>query len=208
MALTQAQWLSKLQGLLPAWWFDLPQNQQAVLNGIAAVFAEVDQEKDNYFAQTMIGQSNGAILDEHAAERSLTRQTGELDPSLRYRTVNIVNQTAAAQIKALVDSLLVIGPCTVKEDYKDVAYASRGNFLNRHELLTAYHNDMLTIVTPPQQHVPYSFLSRKNFCSRQNFAGSTATATAIYNAVIAAVNSAKAFGVLFKIVELNTVVHN
>jgi hypothetical protein len=202
MALTQAQWYQKLRGFLPAWWFEQENHQDAVLQGMSAIFAELDVEADNHFNETFITRSTAPVIDAHGAERNVTRLSGELDQPLSQRIRYILNQSNPNAIATLVNSLLVRGTCTVREHATDRIFCG-GSFLNRHEVFTDEFYNVFSIVVDKQVHDPYSFLSRGNFASRGDFVGSNESSLAQFQAIVEAVNKAKAFGVLYRVTETN-----
>jgi hypothetical protein len=204
MAMSQAQWFTKLKSFLPSWWYENEKYQIAVLEAMAAVFAELDIEADNHFNETFISKATAPVLDAHGAERSVDRLTGELDAPFSQRIRYIINQSNPVDIKTMVDSLLIKGKCDIREHgLGDALFASRGSFCNRHEVFTDISYDTFSIVVDKQLHDPYSFLSRENFASREDFIGSSESSLPIFQAIAAAVNKAKAFGVLYRISETN-----
>lgn len=203
MALTKDQWFLKIKSWLPEWWFEKQNHQVAALYGLAAVLSELDQETDNHLAQTFISQSDAPVLDAHGDERNVDRLDGELNSPYSNRIRHIVNQSNPTALKALVDSLLTRGKSTIREHDTDRIFASRGSFLNRHEVFTdAFHN-VFSIVVDKQVHAPYSFLSRGNFAGRGTFVGTGQSDTARLQAIVAAVNKSKAFGVMYRLTETN-----
>jgi hypothetical protein len=202
MALTTEQWFLKIKSWLPDWWFEQPNHQVALLHGIAAIFAELDQEADNHVNETFISKSTAPVLDAHGDERNVDRLDGELDGPYSSRIRYIVNQSNPQAIKTLVDSILARGKSTIREHDTDRIFCGQ-SFFNRHEVFTdAFHN-VFSIVVDKQVHAPYSFLSRGNFAGRNTFVGTGQSDTARLQAIVAAVNKSKAFGVMYRLTETN-----
>lgn len=203
MALTRDQWLQKITNWIPRWWFEQELYPTAVYSAIAGIFAQLDEDVDDQVAATFIDQSVPPILDLLADERNEAPITGEDISVYRARIKLITSQTQKAKIKALVDSLLLTGECQIIEAPVDAPYCSRRAFCSRGAVPLGFRQNYFLILVPPQTHVPYTFASRSYFTSREHFVGSISTLNTVYATIIAAVDKAKAFGVMYGILETN-----
>lgn len=202
MALTESQWVHKLKAWVPGWWFEQEPNATAIITGMARVFSALEADADAQVALTYLDQSEAPELDAIGDERNVDRLTDELDPAYAIRIKTSVNTTSKAMIKQLVDALLLVGTCDIREGFgPDNIFASRGSYLGRHEYLNEYSYNTFTIVIDPQIHAPLSYCSRGYYLGRGNYAGSELSSSTIYANIEAAVTRAKAFGVFYKIVE-------
>lgn len=201
MALTQAQWNTKIRSLLPSWWFEQDRRTPGLIQAIAAVFAQLDIDANDAFNSTFITRSTAPILDVLGDERNLTRLSGETDANYASRIQRITSETDKISIKAAVDALLSNPGCKILETPIDNPYLSRGCYLSRDSYLTDIQKNFFWIVIPKQTHAAYSFASRGNYMSRLDFMGTATTTQTLYPSIITLVNAMKAFGVLFGIVE-------
>lgn len=203
MALTQAQWNTKITSFLPSWWFEQDRRAPALVQAIAAIFAQLDHDGLDAFNSTFITRATAPVLDLLGDERNLTRLAGESDPRFAARIQRITSQTDRISIKAAVDSLLINPGCKLLESPMDNPYCNRGSFCSRDNYLVGIRDNFFVLVIPKQLHLPYSFMSRGNYQSRKDFMGSSTTTQTLYPTIIVLVNAMKAFGVLFSIVESN-----
>jgi|SRR5665213_449169 len=210
MAQTKSQWAAKLKSFVPGWWFQEGSYfAAAVFNAAAAVFATLDQDQEDMLNTTFITRSAAPVEDLLGDERSKTRLTGETNPNYATRIQRITSFTDAPDILAAVNAILSNPGAKLLEAPTDSPYCSRGTFLSRDNYLSAFLDNYFAIVVPLQNHVPYTFAFDGNeataqqlyFASRKNFVGNSGSSEAIYPALIALVNSMKAFGVLFRVIE-------
>jgi len=202
MAQSQAQWYEKLKGFVPKWWFEQEKLAPAIFQAMAAVYAEAELKIENNQKETFILQADGDYLDAHGDERTVPRLPSEADDFYRQRVRNIVNSSNYPDIKALVDSLLINGESTIREHaYGDIVCFSRESFYSRAEVLTDAWYNVFSIIVDNQLHEPYSFYSRENFLSREDFVGSTTSDIKIFEQIVEAVNKSKAIGVQYRLLE-------
>lgn len=202
MALTQAQWYEKLRKLVPSWMFEQEKITVAVFQAWAAVLAQVHQDADDAFAASFITSAVAPALEKLAEERSIVEIEDESITNYRSRIQKITSNSDKPAIKALIDSFLFTGECTILEAPGDSLYCSRGVYLSRGEYLIGFARNFFLVLIPKQAHPPYSFLSREYFASRQNFMGSLDLRDTLFTSIITAVNQVKAFGVMWELVEI------
>ncbi len=106
MALSAAQWNSKIKKFVPAWRFTEAPTEQAFFQAIAALFNAYDNDLDDHFNSTFYTRATTPILDDEGAERSVTRESGELDASYAARIQVIANSNNLTALKAAVDGCL------------------------------------------------------------------------------------------------------
>ena len=206
MALTQQQWYEKLRKFVPSWTFEDEKTSVAVFQAIAAVLAQVQSDADASFNATFLSRSTAPILDVEGDERGVARLTDEEDSSYYPRIQRITSNTDPASIKAIVDSFLLFGECTILESPLDSPYCSRDAYCSRSIFIINATRNYFLILIPKQIHAPYAFCSRLTFTSRHtwqsNFVGSLDASDSIFASIIAAVDQAKAFGVMYGILEV------
>ena len=202
MALSQTQWLAKLKKFVPGWVFSQANHfNEAIFSGIAKVFERIQLDYEDHTRQTFIADSDGEYLDLHGSERRTIRIAGENDPTYAPRIQVLKNKSSCPKIKEIVDNLLLVGIATVQEDFDSTIFADREHFINRGEIIIDIIRWAFTILLDRQIHAPYSFLDREHFADREDFVGEAETSDLIYASVLEAVSNAKAFGVLYRIIE-------
>ena len=204
MALTIDQWNAKIRKWVPSDIFiDHGVEKEVITSAffyaVAAMFQQIDQDKDDQFNTTFITRSTAPIEDLLGDERGKIRFVGESDANYAARIQAITSMTDTVNIKAAVDKLLLIAGCLIKESPRDNPYANRSTFCNRDDYVTAFGRNFFTLITPRQVHAPYSFSD--SAYSDSDFVGTDISSNSIYTSIIALVNSMKAFGVLYRIVE-------
>lgn len=202
MAQTQAQWTAKLQSFVPAWWFDSNPRATALFNAMGAVFAGIDADVNDHFLATFITQAVSPTLNAHGEERGVFQLPNESAVAYRIRIQRITSQTDKPHIKKLIDSLLLIGQCTIYESPTNNPYFSRGNFIGQNGFFVSARQNYFLVTVPQQVHAPYSFFARSNFAARSNFIGSIDSTSTIFQSIIAAIDRNIAFGVMYGILEI------
>lgn len=198
---TQEQWFNKLRSFVPAWFFELEDNNVAIFQGIAKLLEAIDGVADDHQAQTFILQSEQAFTDEHGFERNLTRLTNEIDLLFAERIRNISNTTACQTLQEVVDALLPVGSAVIVEDFNSDVFVSREQFLNRGEILIEDLYNGFSIVVDSQIHAPYSFASREFFLDREDFMGTNESSSELFELIIDAINRSKALGTAYRVIE-------
>ena len=122
-------------------------------------------------------------------------------PNYDARIRSIVNVSDRVSLKRLVDSLLVVGESTIVEHAYGSAYLNRNTYFNRAAVLSEIYYNAFSIVIPPQIHDPFDFLNRTTFANRESFLGTNESSLELFKQIVEAVNNAKAFGVLYRILE-------
>lgn len=185
MAQTQAQWYDKLRMFVPSWWFEQEAHNVAVFQALAKVMATLESDLEAHQTETFIAQADGNFVDAHGEERSISRLPSESDLAYSGRIRNLVNKANSPAIKAMVDALLLVGTCTIREhDLGESIFMSRGSYCNRREVYTDIFYNSFTIVVSNQ--------------------GVGASADAMMVSLARAVDDAKALGTLYRVSETLT----
>jgi hypothetical protein len=191
MALDQAQWYAKIKRWVPSWYFEKNQYAAAVFQGLAAVFAQIQQDIDDAQAATFILDSPGPVIDLLGDERDTPRLTGESDASYQPRVQNsLFQKVSLAQLQSLVNAVLNNGPAFFidNEEYgyfDDPDVSSNPGFLyyddyySRWISLSKWYN-WFTVIIPAQ---------------------TGGNDTLIQQAVVAALEANIAFGVTYDILD-------
>lgn len=201
MALTQTQWYDKLKGWVPEWYFETVQYQSAHFMALAKLFSDMETVLESAVSGTFIMQSDTPEIEHHGYERSTDRLEDEELASYRIRVQSLTNQVYKAALKLLIDALLDRGECEIREDFQDLAFYNRSYFFGRDEFFTEQHYNSFTIVVEPQAPEAFSFFSRGYYTGRSNYMGNKEAVSNVYARIVEAVNKAKAFGILYRIVE-------
>jgi len=203
MALTKEQWLAKIKGWVPEWYFEDPYYQEADFRAIAAVFSDLQLSiVEGFRDETFITKADGPYMDMHGSERSVARFPLEVDhPNYDARIRTIVNTSDPVDLKRLVDSLLVTGESTIVEHAYGSAYLNRNTYYNRAAVMSEIFYNAFSIVLPPQIHEPLSFLNRDTFADRESFMGTNESSLELFRQIVETVNNAKAYGVLYRLLE-------
>ncbi len=202
MSLTKEQWKEKLKSFFPRWYFAEEENQDAHIDGICKIFAQIDSDIDAHIEESFIQTSNDSFLDAHGGERTIPRLEAELDGQYRARVRNIANQSNRPAIKAIVDALLMVGDATIREDSEGGVFCDRRDYVNRGVvIIDPKILNTFSIIVDKQIHEPYAYISREYFCDREDFVGTITTSDYIFNILVEAVNKAKALGTLYRVIE-------
>lgn len=117
MALTAAQWFSKLKKFVPGWIFEKDVNSQAIFQAEAAVCHQIQQDTDDAQTSTFITDAVAPVLDLHGDERSLPRNTGELDAAYSARVQNcLFVPVGETQLQLAIDQQLNNGSAFLIEN--------------------------------------------------------------------------------------------
>lgn len=201
MALSQQQWFEKLRSWVPSWWFEQDEYTTAVVQGMAALCASMQEQAEAHYTETFILEAVAPFLDAHGDERSLERFDEEEDAGYRERIRHLINLCNRPAIKAIVDALLLVGECEIREGYNNTAYADRGCYADRGDIIFEHFYNAFLIVVPPQTLPAEHFVDRDSYADRSVYAGSETTAEQVYAQIIASVDRAKALGVEYMVVE-------
>ena len=202
LQLTQTQWANQIRTFVPQWYFENPDLQEAYVQGLAAVLAAVHQDVYDHFDETMLLTATGDFLDAHGEERSIPRIEGEFDDQYRVRVRNMANQSNCPSLKRIVDALLMVGTATFVEDYNQQLFFNREEtFFNRGLVFLEQIYNAFSIIVDKQLHEPFSFLNREYFANREDFVGQAESSQYVFDLILEAVNSAKACGAFYRIIE-------
>lgn len=200
--LSQAEWYRQLVATVPAWATE-GEKMQAVFYAVAKMLAEVQTTANAHVDDTFITRATGTVLDTHGSERSVDRVENELDGSYRIRVQNLLNQSNVPALKILIDSVLVAGTSRIQEDFDSVPFLSRENFCNRAAVfLDEPVWNTFSVIVDKQTHAPFSYSDREYFCDREAFAGTDESLVRVFESLIQLVNDNKAFGTLYRVIEL------
>lgn len=206
MALTKAQWLTKLKLWVPGNLFEEEKLQLAHWSGIAAVLEQLQIDAENHAKETFILQAVGDFLDAHGDERKVERLPGEVDSIYAERIRIIDNKSDCPSIKELVDKFLIQGEATIQEHEFSSAFADRNIYANRGVVLTDVRYNAFSIVVDEQKGIPESFVDRDGvregvFATREDFLGSTQSSQKVFDLIVDAVDKEKALGIAYRVIE-------
>lgn len=178
MALTQAQWLTKLKGWVPRWLFQEEVYNDAVFNGVAKALTDIQDEVDEHLEQTFLQTADDEFLDQHGDERTITRLTAENDTAYRARVRSLKNKSSLTDIRAFLDSVIAPGTSyEIREMPKDLLFAGETCFATRKWVTSTCKYNEFSIVIEPQTEE-------------------------VYAAIAQAIEQMKALGVFYKIIEV------
>jgi hypothetical protein len=175
--MTQEKWFAKLKGFLPGWFWEKEDINVAIMGSVAKVLEVLDADREEHIDNTFITKAEGEFVDLHGDERSVERLADEDDTPYSGRIRSLKNQSNFPAIKRAVDSILVVGECELLEEATWGPFASRGTFANRNEnIFEASKNAFAVRIQPGNDSV--------------------------FPSIVAAINDAKAHGVLYRVIEL------
>ena len=201
MALTQAQWYSKIKKCFPRWYFLDEKYQKAHLNGLAAVLAAMQEDSEAYRDETFLEKASTDFVNVHANERSIERLYQEIDASFIARTKDFINVSNIIDLKQTIDLILLAGESLIIEDFNIDNFCNRETFCNRNAIFVDKILNAFSVVVDYQVHEPYSFADREYFSDREDFAGMAESSNRVFEAIISIVNKNKAQGTLYRIIE-------
>jgi hypothetical protein len=202
MSLTQEQWNQKLRSLVPSWVFEKNEETAKIFNAAAKCLFVMQRDASDHIKETFIDEGSEEYVALHGEERSVERLQLEALSSYRERVKLIVNKSNVPAIKSIVDSLLIRGQSIIIEHSQQ-----SGNFLNRNSFLDRNILDFqvlynaFTIIIDYQIPEPTSFYNRGAFLDREFLNGSSLSSDTVFANVIKAVNEAKAFGTVYRLIE-------
>ncbi len=201
MALSQSQWFEKLKGWVPDWFFETSGVQAAHFQAMAKLFSELETNLENHIGETFICQSEASFLEEHATERNIKKFLNELDSVLCLRVSNLVNTSDPISIKSIVDGFLIVGESIIVEHENNAVFLDRETFFDRGVAFSSIFYNFFTIIVDKQIRPPVTFMDRENFMDREDIYGQTESSINLFTSIVDAVNRAKAFGILFRLIE-------
>jgi hypothetical protein len=202
MSLTQQQWFDKLRTLIPAWVLQENIDAPKIFNAAAKCLAELQKDSQIHYDETFIDTGSDEYVALHGEERSVDRLPLESLGSYRQRVKLIVNKSNVPAIKAIVDGLLIRGECSIIEHSQFSGnFLNRESFLNRNILDFQVLYNAFTIIIPYQIPEATSFFDREAFLDREFLNGSSVSSDTVFANIIKAVNEAKAFGTVYRLIE-------
>lgn len=199
---TKAQWFAKFKSWLPQWVFNETTYTNAIFGGIAKTLETSDEATKNLVDSTYIDKAVGEFLDLHAFDRNLERYQDESDLSFatRIKGSSLQSQCDKIALMALINKVLVRGKCVIINDYESEVFVNRDIYANRGHILIEPIYNTFTVIVDKQVHEPFSFSDREAFVSF-DFVGQNESDLELFNSIINIINSNKAFGTLYRIVE-------
>lgn len=116
---TAAAIKASLLDVFPSWASEPDEILNAVCEGVAAVWERVQAATQTLHDRTFIDRADGSWLDQHGAERSKPRNTGESDVDYRVRIRTIDEKLIQSIILSEVNAVLVVGTATLVEHEVD-----------------------------------------------------------------------------------------
>lgn len=202
--MTQQEIYEKLVSLVPSWYFQDPDVQQALAYGQAKIFEQIATDVQEHFDATFIERSEGEFLDEHGYERTTPRFEGEADNQYQIRVRNLSAQYNIHDLKSILDKLVITGSVEIREDWKGDAFFNRESFFNRATIVLDDIVNVFTIVVDKQVRRPDAFFNREFFFNRSSttgFIGSSVSSDYVFRLLVEATNQYKAKGTLYRIIE-------
>jgi hypothetical protein len=179
MALTQDQWFTRLKRWVPYWFLAEEEHNIAILQGIAKLLAERSAEVDTLVANTFIETATTEWLQLIGHERSVDLMSGETlaQYRVRIRNSNTTAKLSDEDIENIVESLITSGTFWVRDDFHGSSFCDRSYFCNRRDVIFSMVKDGFTIFVDNQGNID------------------------VLTGIIRAVNSVKAFGCLYRLIE-------
>ena len=202
MALTKAQWLAKIEAMVPSWFYKETEVGAALLSALAAVCSDLQEDIEANRDKTFISRATQGVLDTHGAEREISRLPNERAGTYSVRVRNLFDQSSIPALTSLVDQILIRGHSRIQDDYDNLSFCNREVFCNQGAVLLADQiYNTFTIFVDNQLHDPYAFLGREYFASREDFIGATDSPIELFRAIQQLVDANKAGGTLYRIIE-------
>ena len=202
MALTQEQWFKKLKNLVPSWVLSENVEANAVFQGLAKTFYQVQSDYLQHVQETKVDESTRDYIELAGSERSVTRFDGESLASYRRRVKQIVNNSNLTAIKAIVDSLLIRGESTIIEHSRNSGnFLDRSSYLDRNIIDYEVLYNAFTILIDYQIPEAVTFLDRGIYSDRGFIQGSDTSVLSVFENIVQAVNKNKAYGTVYRLIE-------
>lgn len=181
MALTQEQWFQRLKAWVPGWYFegDEAEVSEAVFYAMAKLLSQMDTERAELLAFTFIDESTTPYLELLGDERSVDRLSGESDALYRQRikTRNISSKCSYPEINTIAQDAITVN-VVVREDFSYGTFCDAGSYLNCGDILFDWvENGGFSVIIDPGADPDE------------------------VTAMITSINTNKAFGVLYRVVE-------
>lgn len=202
MADSQADWLSKLKKFVPGWWFEDDEQgiNQTIILAFATVFQAIQQDTDDGVSAKFLTKNTTPMLDFLGSERDKDRLSGEDDADYVARIQRITSETDYADVKAAIDRVLVNGKSVIRDAVVDSPYCNAKTFCDLDYYVSDFkYGQYFLVVLLPQNPSQFSFCDNHYFAD-WDYAGSSDPSGAVYNKVIAAINSLRAGGLVYRVV--------
>ena len=200
------KWFRKLESFVPRWVMEdkNPEKEKvvAIFKSAAAALQLAEDSGVEALNDTYISSAAEPYVARHGEERSAERLENEPLSSYRERIKQIVNNSNLPALRNLITPLLLKGTPTFIEHY-----AATGGFLNRESYLNRNIIDFqvlynaFTIIIEEQIPDAELFASRGNFLNREEFIGSDVSIDSVFTNIIKTVNSNKAYGTVYRLIE-------
>jgi hypothetical protein len=201
MALTQEQWYAKIVKFVPSWWFEKYVFAPAIFQGIAAVFAQIQQDIDDAQSATFILQSPAPIVDLLGYERSVSRLPGESTPVYAPRIQNMFNQVNPVALLKLINDVLIQGTATIREHGNGDGLFIGQSYINRAEVFTYIYYNTFSVIIDKQVPNPNSFISRSYFLNEASYLGTNESSAVVLSLLNLILNDNQAGGTLYRLFE-------
>ena len=202
--MSQQSWYDKLRTSVPSWVFENKNFNEGLFQSFAKSLDSIETNFKDHLSETFIDTSEGKYLDQHGQERDIDRTTGELDPSYASRVKKIENNSNCVAIKSIVDAFLVNGESQIIEHFNVSNFYNRESFVNRDIIDVEVLFNAFTIMVNKQIPAATNFYDREVFLNREFIGGSDVSDINIFNNIVEAVNKAKAFGTVYRLIERPT----
>ena len=202
--MSQQSWYNKLRNSVPSWVFEDKNFNESLFQGFAKSLDEMQTNFSDHLGETFIDTATERYLDQHGIERDISRTENELDSSYSSRVKRIKNDSNCVGIKSIVDAFLVNGESQIIEHFNISNFYGRESFLNRDIIDVEVLFNAFTIMVNKQIPTATNFYSREVFLNREFIGGSDTSDINIFNNIVEAVNQAKAFGTVYRLIERPT----
>lgn len=199
---SRSQWLNRLKSWVPRWLFNETKYSDAVYESIAQELSSVQSRTSESIDSTYIDKAIGSYLDLIGSDRAVSRRLGEddLTYAARIKTTRTKSDCDKISLMNLINSVLINGTCVILDDFESEIYLNRDSYLNRGFIFSEKVVNGFTVIVEKQIHDPYSFLNRENFINF-DYIGQNESDLRVFEVLIDIINSNKAFGTMFRIVE-------
>jgi hypothetical protein len=114
---TQQELYDMIRSSLPKFFFQKDGATEELWGLLVKMFDSARLVVDDWRALTLIGTATDIWLDQHARDRALFRQLGELDPALRIRIRTFADAVNRPSILDAINQVLVAQGVTVPSGY-------------------------------------------------------------------------------------------
>jgi len=200
--LTQEQWFQKLKSFVPKWVFQENKNAVAQFYGYAKLLESFQTMVSDHLKETFITTSTGEFLDLHGKDRNKYKSLIDTEESFRSRVREILNSSNVEAIRALVNTLLLRGECTIIEHFAAENFCDRGAFCDRNviEVGDLIYN-IFSILVYHQIPTAITFCDVNAYCDNMSTIGENESDITLFENIVEVVNAAKALGTEYRLIE-------